>query len=117
MAQWKGQSKGTITGYKIFIFFIKKVGIGSAYFLLYFVSFYYFIFSVKGNKASFYYFRKRLKYSWFKSLISVYKNIYVFGQTLIDKVAISSGLKNKFTYNYNGRELLNKLLEEKKAVF
>ena len=27
MSQWDGKSKGTVLGYKIFVFFIKKVGI------------------------------------------------------------------------------------------
>jgi len=44
MAQWDGKSKGTVLGYKIFFFFIKKAGIKAAYFILYFVASYYFLF-------------------------------------------------------------------------
>ena len=115
MSQWDGKSKGTVLGYKIFVFFIKKVGIQSAYLILYFVASYYFIFLKKSNASIFYYFRERLKYSYLKSKIMVFKSYYTFGQTIIDKVSISSGLINKFTYELDGREILVKLLAEKKG--
>lgn len=115
MSQWDGKSKGTVLGYKIFVFFIKKVGIQSAYFVLYFVASYYFIFLKKSNVSIFYYFRKRLGYSYFKSKIMVLKSYYTFGQTIIDKIAIGAGMKNKFTYEHDGGEIIIKLLEEKKG--
>jgi predicted LPLAT superfamily acyltransferase len=115
MSQWDGKSKGTVLGYKIFVFFIKKVGIKSAYLILYFVASYYFIFLKKSNASIFYYFRKRLGYSYFKSKRMVFNSYYTFGQTIIDKIAIGAGLKNKFTYEHDGREILIKLLEEKKG--
>ena len=115
MSQWDGKSKGTVLGYKIFVFFIKKVGIQSAYLILYFVASYYFIFLKKSNASIFYYFRERLKYSYLKSKLMVFKSYYTFGQTIIDKVSISSGLISKFTYELDGREILVKLLAEKKG--
>jgi len=115
MSQWDGKSKGTVLGYKIFVFFIKKVGIQSAYFILYFVASYYFIFLKKSNQAIFYYFKERLGYSYFKSKRMVFKSYYTFGQTIIDKVSISAGMRNKFTYEFDGVDILKKLLEEKKG--
>lgn len=115
MSQWDGKSKGTVLGYKIFVFFIKKIGVKSAYFILYFVASYYFIFLKKSNIAIFYYFRKRLGYSYFKSKQMVFKSYYTFGQTIIDKIAIGAGLKDKFTYEHDGGEIIIKLLEEKKG--
>ena len=115
MAQWEGKSKGLVLGYKIFIFFINNIGIRAAYVLLSFVSFYFFIFSPKGTKTSFYFFHQRLGFSKLKSFLKTYKNIFVFGQTLIDKVAISSGLNNRFTYDHDGGEAIKKLLKENKG--
>jgi predicted LPLAT superfamily acyltransferase len=115
MSQWDGKSKGTVLGYKIFVFFIKKVGVKSAYLILYFVASYYFIFLKKSNTSIFYYFRKRLGYSYFKSKRMVFKSYYTFGQTIIDKIAIGAGLKSKFTYEHDGGEIIMKLLEEKKG--
>ena len=115
MAQWDGKSKGTVLGYKIFVFFIKKAGIKFAYFVLYFVASYYFIFLKKSNKSIFYYFRERLGYSYFKSKRMVFMSYYTFGQTILDKTAVSSGMRNRFTYEFDGIEILKKLLEEKKG--
>ena len=113
--KWEGKSKGTVLGYKIFVFFIKNLGLTAAYILLVPVALYYLLFSVKSTKALFYYFNKRLGYSNIKSLWSVYKNYIVFGQTIIDKTAIGSGLKHKFTYEFDGIEKLNALLKQGKG--
>ena len=115
MSQWDGKSKGTVLGYRIFVFLIQKAGIKVAYVLLYFVASYYFLFLKKSNKAIFYYFKERLQYSWFKSKKMVFKSYYTFGQTIIDKISISAGMRNRFTYEFDGIEVLKKLLAEKKG--
>lgn len=115
MSQWDGKSKGTLLGYKIFVFCIKKLGIKTAYSVLIFVAFYYFLFERKSNRATFYYFRNRLQYPYLKSKMMVYRSYFTFGQTLIDKTAISAGLRNKFTYEFDGVDLLHQLLAEKKG--
>jgi len=113
MSQWDGKSKGTVLGYKIFVFFIKKAGIKSAYFILYFVAFYYFIFLKKSNQAIFYYFKERLGYSYFKSKRMIFRSYYTFGQIILDKISIAAGMRNQFTYEFDGIEILKKLLSEK----
>ncbi|RAR71515.1 LpxL/LpxP family acyltransferase [Flavobacterium aciduliphilum] len=115
MSQWDGKSKGTLLGYKIFVFCIKKLGIKTSYIVLVFVAFYYFLFLKKSNQAIFTYFHRRLGYSYFKSKRMVYKSYFTFGQTIIDKVAISAGLRNKFTYEFDGIDVLNQLLKDKKG--
>jgi predicted LPLAT superfamily acyltransferase len=115
MSKWDGKSRGTLLGYKIFVFCIRKLGIKVAYFVLYFVASYYFLFLKKSNKAIFYYFKERLGYSYFKAKKMVFRSYFTFGQTLIDKTAISAGLKNRFTYEFDGIEILKQLLAEKKG--
>lgn len=115
MAQWDGKSRGAVIGYKIFVFFIQNIGLRSAYFVLYFVSFYFLLFSYKGTKANFYYFHNRLGFSKIRSVFKVYRSYYIFGQTIIDKIAISSGLRNKFTYEFDGIDILKRLLKNKKG--
>ncbi|MFH6950092.1 lipid A biosynthesis acyltransferase [Flavobacterium sp. FlaQc-51] len=115
MSKWDGKSKGTVLGYKIFVFLIKKAGVKAAYVLLYFVASYYFLFLKKSNKAISYYFKERLGYSWFKSKTMVLRSYYTFGQTIIDKISISAGMRNKFTYEFDGIEILKNLLAEKKG--
>ncbi len=115
MSKWDGKSKGTLLGYKIFVFCIKKLGLRISYGVLFFVALYYFIFLKESNRAIFYYFRKRLGYSYWKSKRFVFQSYFIFGQTIIDKTAISSGLRNRFTYEFEGVEILHRLLADKKG--
>lgn len=115
MAKWEGKSRGTVLGYKIFVFFIQKAGIRAAYGLLLFVASYYFLFLKKSNHAIYYYFKQRLGYSWFKAKRKIFWSYFTFGQTIIDKISISAGMRNKFTYEFDGVELLYKLLNDKKG--
>lgn len=111
-AEWEGKSRGTLLGYKIYIFFLRIFGISAAYFLLRFVIFYYVLFSPKSNKDTYFYFKRRQGYSKWKSILSIYKSYFTFGKTLTDKVAISIGLRDKFTYTHDGIEHIDRLLKK-----
>ncbi len=115
MSKWNGKSRGTLLGYKIFVYSIKKLGIKAAYSVLIFVAFYYFVVAQKSNQSIFYYLRQRQNFSFFKSLLGVYKSYFVFGQTLIDKTTISMGLRNRFTYDFDGIDVLRQMISEKKG--
>lgn len=115
MADWEGKSKGTTTGYKIFIFLIKNVGITVAYALLAFVSFYYFLFNRSQSVVIYNYFRNRHHFSVLKSWMDTYRNNFVFGQTIIDKVAIAGGLEKKYTYEFDGIENIRNLANNESA--
>ena len=47
-----------------------------------------------------------------RTILALYQNYFVFGQTLIDKVAIFAQLQDKFTYEFDGVEHLYNLLEQ-----
>jgi predicted LPLAT superfamily acyltransferase len=113
MPSWKGQSRGNLLGYKIFIFTLKHFGVSFAYFILVFVAFYFFLFSRKSSKTSYFYFRNILKYSKIKAIWSIYLNYFVFGKVLLDKFAILGGLKGKFTYNFDGEHHLRDMVDNK----
>ena len=115
MSNWDGKSKGTVLGYKIFVWLIRKAGVKAAYALLVFVASYYFVFLKNSNQSIYYYFRNRLGYSALKARVSVFKSYFTFGQTIIDKIAISAGLRNRFSYEFDGIETLKNLLAEKKG--
>lgn len=116
MSDWDGKSKGNLLGYKIFVFFIKNTGVRSAYIVLYFVAAYYFLFLWKTNRVTFYYLHKRMGYSWLKAKRLLYTSYYVFGQTIIDKTAISAGMRDSFTYEFDGIETLKALLKQQKGA-
>ena len=113
--KWQGKSKGTVLGYRIFVFLMRHLGIYAAYSLLIFVGFYYFPTEWQSNGFMFYYFRHRLGYSLAKTIGSLYLSYFTFGQIIIDKIAILAGLEHKFTFDFDGQELLFKLLEEQQG--
>lgn len=109
MPSWKGKTRGGLLGYRIFIFILKKSGLKAAYGLLRFVAAYFVLSAPSATKNIYNYFRKVHLYSWPKAVKSVYKNFYIFGQTLLDKVAVIAGVENKFTYTFDGEEFLVEL--------
>ncbi|MXN89996.1 lipid A biosynthesis acyltransferase [Flavobacterium sp. Sd200] len=115
MSEWDGKSKGGLLGYKIFVFCIKYLGVRASYFVLYFVASYYFLFLRKTNRVTFYYLHNRMGYSRSKARRMVFMSYYTFGQTLIDKTAISAGMRDRFTYEFDGIEKLNEMLANKKG--
>ncbi len=109
MPSWKGKTRGGLLGYKIFIFILKNLGLTPAYFVLRFVAAYFVIFAPSSTKSIFNYFRKIKHYGALKAFASVYQCYYVFGQTILDKVAIASGMKDKFSYTSDGIENIEEL--------
>ncbi|MBV8325841.1 lipid A biosynthesis acyltransferase [Chryseobacterium sp.] len=115
MNKWKGKSKGTVLGYRIFVWCIRNIGIRNSYVVLYFVATYYVLFQKKSNRYILYYFQKRLTYDYWKARRSIFSSYFTFGKVLIDKTAISAGLREKYTYEFDGIENLRNLLAAKKG--
>ena len=111
MSSWDGKTRGGLTGYRIFVNVLKKLGLKPAYFLLRFVAFHYFLFSRRSNRHIGFYFRKVLGYGAWRSRLSIYKNYYLLGQVLIDKVAVMAGMGKRFTYHWDGEEHLLNMLD------
>lgn len=115
MAKWQGQSKGTPLGYRIVISVCSTLGVLSAYALLRFIAGYYFLFSWNSSAPIYAYFSKRHGYGKIKSLIKLYRNYYVFAQTLLDKIIITANIKDKFTFHFDGVENLHRIVQEGKG--
>lgn len=111
MSSWKGKTRGGLLGYKIFVFLLRKSGLKAAYGLLRIVAAYFIVFAPTATASIYTYFRKIHHYSRPKALIAIYQNFYIFGQTLIDKVAIMANIKNKFSYTFEGENNLLALNE------
>ncbi|WPU98759.1 hypothetical protein SNE26_22350 [Mucilaginibacter sp. cycad4] len=109
MPAWQGKSKGNPLGYRIFVSVLKIGGVMPAYFMLRFVALYYFLFSWQSSKSTYYYFHKRLGFSKIRSILKLYRNYYLFGQSIIDKIVIMSGIPNKFTFNFDGIDNLRQI--------
>ncbi|MBA3827671.1 MAG: lipid A biosynthesis acyltransferase [Taibaiella sp.] len=105
---WQGRSKGSKLGYKIFVSLLQTAGVGAGYLLLRFVALYYLFFS-SSTKHIYQYFRKKIGYSRLKAICNTYRNYYIFGQTLIDKVVVMAGMKSPFTYEMEGEHYLEEI--------
>lgn len=112
MSQWQGKSKGTPLGYRIFILLIRTAGVRSAYVLLRFVTIYYFLFSWKSSRIILDLYQRRLQLSWLTARFKLYRNYFLLGQTLIDKVALLAGITLKHSFQFDGEHHLRKLVEQ-----
>lgn len=111
MPEWDGRSRGNRLGYSIFIFLLKNGGLRPAYFLLQFVRLYYIWFAPKVTAPLKDFYQNRLQLSKAQSRRLVYRNISIFGQALIDKIAVMSGLSGQFQVKRTGGHYLNELAE------
>ena len=115
MSLWKGKSKGTKSGYRIFIWILKNFGVLPGYFVLRFVVLYFFLFSYSSSKVLYAFYRHRLGFSRLASLRSIYRNYYKMGQSIIDKIVVMSGIKNRFSFHLDGEENLHHIASLKKG--
>ncbi|MEI6899193.1 MAG: lipid A biosynthesis acyltransferase [Bacteroidota bacterium] len=109
MPSWKGQTRGGVLGYKIFVGSIRYLGISFAYFLLRFVVVYFVFTSGKAFHSLYQYFTGIHHYGRIRAIVSIFRNYYIFGQILIDKVVLLAGFSNKFTFDFDGEEYLRQM--------
>ena len=102
-------------GFKIYVQIIKKLGLLPAYFVLLFVAAYFIFFSWTSTKSTYYLFRKRLGYSPIHAALQVYRSYFTFGRIQLDRIAITSGLKKKFTFEFDGKEHIDSLLSKNRG--
>jgi predicted LPLAT superfamily acyltransferase len=109
MSLWQGKSRGNKSGYTIFVWILRNFGVSPAYLLLRFVVVYFFLFSFKTSGHLFNFYHRRIGYSILKSIRYLYKNYFQLGQGIIDKVVVMSGIKNNFTFNFDGEDNLRQI--------
>lgn len=102
MSDWDGQSKGSLLGYKILIFILKHTHIQVTYFIVWFIALYYYFSTRKKDIRHFY--RQVLSYGSINTELSIFRNYFIFGKTLLDKFAVLSGTTEKFTYDHEGEQ-------------
>ena len=106
MSRWDGKTKGSLLGYKIFLFFVKVMGLGFAYKLLKVVTYYYYFFAEKPKEALLEFYKDTLHISGKPALGLVRKNFYIFGQTLLDRAAFLLGKDSAFTHTFENEQYL-----------
>jgi hypothetical protein len=114
--QWEGKSRGGRLGYQFFVYTIRLLGIRCAYFFLAFIVIYFIPFAPKATKAIWRYNRKIRGLGIFGSIKELYCHYFVFGQTLIDKIAIKGGLADKYHYEFDNYERFLEILNSAGGV-
>ena len=117
MAKWTGKTRGNTLGYGIIIFAIKKFGLGMGYFILWFVSFYFYFFVPVNRKILKDFYLNYVKIPKWKLPIVIYKNHILLGQSIIDKMALLIGVGKKIGYTNNGEHHLRDLTKNKQGAF
>jgi predicted LPLAT superfamily acyltransferase len=116
-AKWSGKTKGSLLGYRFFVFCIKLFGVRFSYFFCLWVSGYFLLFSRKQTKALFDFYNKGLSYSKIVSLKLITRNFYRFGQILIDRIALKTKRKGHYTHTFDNEEVLLRMKENGKGGF
>jgi predicted LPLAT superfamily acyltransferase len=109
MSSWEGKTRGGVLGYRIFVWTLRNLGLGFAYFLLSFVVVYFVFTSGKAFRSIFNFYHKVMDYGRIKSLAGIYRNYYMFGQILLDKIAMLAGFRSRFTFDFEGEEYLRRM--------
>ena len=115
MKKWDGKTKGSVRGYKFFIFCITFLGLKVSYFFCFFVSYYYILFATKQRNGLIQFYCVGLGKTKKEAKQLAIKNFYIFGQTLIDRIAMFTRRKVKFTHTFNNEKVLRELNEENKG--
>ncbi len=110
--QWQGRSRGGRAGYGVFIFLIRHFGVRTAYVLLFFVVLYFIPAAPRSTGDIWRYARRILGLDRLRSSLFVFRNYWSFGQSIIDRVAVSAGLEDSFHYEFEGFGALEGLLRE-----
>lgn len=114
--QWSGKSRGGRFGYQFFVYTIRLLGIRCAYCFLGLIAIYFIPFAPKATKAIWRYNRQRRGLGVLESVKELYCHYFVFGQTLIDKMAMQGGLSGRYSYKFDNYERFLEILNSGKGV-
>jgi predicted LPLAT superfamily acyltransferase len=115
--KWDGKTKGSLWGYRFFIFCIRLFGVYFSYFFCIWVSLYFFLIVRAKRNALIRFYKYGLGYSNKKSVFITLKAFYTFGQVLIDRVALKTDRKRTFTHSFDNEAALVKIFERGKGGF
>ena len=109
--RWSGRSRGGGFGYNFFILLMKVAGIRSAYAFLSLVVVYFIPFAPRATRAVWFYNRRILGYGRLHSAVKLYAHYYALGQTIIDRVAIGSGMADRYKFEFENYDAFLRLLD------
>ncbi|MCB0393126.1 MAG: DUF2062 domain-containing protein [Bdellovibrionales bacterium] len=114
---WNGKIRGGRFGNWLIGTSVRLLGIRFGYFLLNFVIPYFYLFAPKARRSSRqFHLRLNPKLRGFKRIVTVYRHLFFFGQTLLDRVYQSHFSERKFELESSGFEAIRESLQKEKSV-
>jgi len=113
---WNGKSRGGRFGYLFFVYSIKRLGLGFAYSVLAAVVIYFIPFAPKSTAAVWSYCRRQRKLGRWRSVVELYRHYYVFGQTLIDRIALRAGLADRYHFVFCNYDRFLEIIDGRQGV-
>jgi predicted LPLAT superfamily acyltransferase/glycosyltransferase involved in cell wall biosynthesis len=115
--QWTGKNRGGVIGNTIMIYVTKILGVRIAYFFLYFICPYFYIFAPKSVKSQNEYFKIiNPKQSFMARQFAVIKTFYRLGQVLIDNHYTLANNFKHFKVHRTGSENTSQALTHQKGL-
>ncbi len=111
MAKWDGKTKGSLSGYKFFVFLINNLGVRFSYFFCIFVAGGYIVFSSKARRGLTNYYQVGFGLPKGKARRKSFSNFYIFGKTLIDRIAVTGRKRKLYSYDFNNEKALREMNE------
>lgn len=115
--KWDGKTKGSLWGYRFFVFCIRFFGVRFSYFFGLFVVSYYILFSGKERRSLIHFYTKGFGYTNRQALRMSAKTFYRFAQVLIDRVALKTWRKKQFSHSFQNEEALKTIYSNGKGGF
>ena len=114
--EWSGKSRGGRFGYQFFVSIIRLLGIRCAYSFLALIVIYFIPFAPKATKAIWRYNRRQRHLGVLASIKELYCHYYIFGQTLIDKIAMKGGMADRYHYEFDNYDRFLEILNSGQGV-
>jgi predicted LPLAT superfamily acyltransferase len=115
--KWDGKTKGSLWGYRFFVFCIRFFGVYVSYFFCIWVSLYFVLLVNKQRNALIRFYKKGLGYNTVNALRTTVLTFFTFGQILIDRVALKTNQKKTFTHSFHNEKVLIQMLDMGRGGF
>ena len=99
MKRWDGKTKGTLCGYKFFVFCIDNLGLRFSYFFCFFVSIFYTLALVKARRGVMSFHIKSFNVSRLRAFHMAQQTFFNYSRTLVDKIALSLSRKEQYSFD------------------
>jgi len=100
MTKWDGKTKGSLLGYKFFVFCIRTFGLRIAYFFCLNVSVHFILVAKKQRHGLMQFYRDGFGFSGWKAFRMAVSCFNRFGQTLVDRIAVQTRHRKRFTHTF-----------------